>query len=68
MKSMIEVRKFAVEMAVAVMGQGTADKDVVGKAMEIEKYVVGNAVLPETYDEASIISGTLGNLIGTLTK
>ena len=36
MKSKIEVRKFAIEIATQILGKGTADKDVVGKAKEIE--------------------------------
>lgn len=53
MKSKIEVRVFAVNKAVEVMGVGALIKDVVAKAQEIEKYVIGEAVLPETYEETS---------------
>ena len=53
MKSKIDVRVFAVEQAVKIMGVGTPQKDVVAKAQEIEKYVIGEAVLPEIADEAS---------------
>lgn len=53
MKSNIEVRVFAVNKAVEVMGAGAVIKDVVSKAQEIEKYVLGAAVLPEVADEAS---------------
>lgn len=35
------------------MGVGTPQKDVVTKAQEIEKYIIGEAVLPEFADEAS---------------
>ena len=55
MKSNIEVRVFAVNKAVEVMGTGAVIKDVVSKAQEIEKYVLGAAVLPEVADEASLI-------------
>lgn len=41
------------EKAVAVMGVGSPIKDVVAKAQEIEKYIIGEAVLPELADEAS---------------
>lgn len=53
MKSKIEVRVFAVEQAVKIMGVGVPQKDVVAKAQEIEKYILGDAVLPEVADEAS---------------
>lgn len=66
MKSKVEIRKFAVEMAVAVLGHGTPDKDVVGKASEIEKYVMGNADIPETYDEEERIVGVLHGLAGVV--
>jgi predicted house-cleaning NTP pyrophosphatase (Maf/HAM1 superfamily) len=39
MKSKIEVRVFAVEKAISIMGIGTPDKDVISKAKEIEAYV-----------------------------
>ena len=55
MKSKIEVRVFAVEQAVKIMGVGVPQKDVVAKAQEIEKYILGDAVLPEVADEASPI-------------
>lgn len=55
MKSNIEVRVFAVNKAVEVMGAGAVIKDVVAKAQEIEKYVLGAAVLPEVADEVSLI-------------
>lgn len=53
MKSKIEARIFAVNKAVEIMGVGALIKDVVAKAQEIEEYVIGEAVLPETYEEAS---------------
>lgn len=51
MKSKIEVRKFAVEKATQIMGAGTADKDVISKAKEIEAYIIGEAQLPEVFNE-----------------
>lgn len=51
MKSKIEVRKFAVEKATQIMGTGTADKDVISKAKEIEAYIIGEAQLPEVFNE-----------------
>ena len=68
MKSKIEVRKFAVESAIAVMGSGTPDKDVVSKAKEIEAYITGEAVLPETYDDVNAISGLASGLFNALTE
>lgn len=53
MKSKIDVRVFAVNKAVEVMGTGALIKDVVAKAQEIEQYIKGEAVLPEVADEAS---------------
>ena len=66
MKSKIEVRTFAVNKAVEVMGAGAVIKDVVSKAQEIEKYVLGAAVLPEVADEASPIDylNKVASLIG----
>lgn len=66
MKSRIEIRKFAVESAIAIMGNGTPDKDIVSKAKEIETYVVGEAVLPETYDDMSAVSGLASSLLGAI--
>ena len=63
MKSKVEVRKFAVEMAVAIMGKGTSDKDVVAKASEIEKYVIGEAELPEVEDETTMIGELLDKVM-----
>lgn len=54
MKSKIEIRVFAVEQAVKIMGVGTPDKQVVEKAKEIENYVIGNADLPD-FDASSPI-------------
>lgn len=68
MKSKIEVRKFAVEMAVAVLGQGTAQKDVVEKAKEIEAYIVGESSLPETFNEGEAIADAFGGLMPILGK
>lgn len=66
MKSKIEVRVFAVNKAVEIMGAGAIVKDVVTKAQEIEKYVVGAAELPEIAPEASPIDylNSVASLIG----
>lgn len=53
MKSKIEVRVFAVEQAVKIMGAGTPQKDVVAKAQEIEEYITQGIVLPDVAVEAS---------------
>lgn len=53
MKSKIDVRVFAVNKAVEVMGTGALIKDVVAKAQEIENYVIGEAELPEAVQEPS---------------
>lgn len=67
MKSRIEVRVFAVEQAVKIMGAGTPQKDVVAKAQEIEKYIIGDAVLPEVVDESSpmeVLNGIMSAIGG----
>lgn len=66
MKSLIDIRMFAVTKAVEIMGAGTADKDVVSKAKEIETYIVGDAVIPELYDESNAISGAIGSILANL--
>ena len=66
MKSKIEVRVFAVEQAVKIMGAGTPQKDVVAKAQEIEKYIVQDVVLPDVAVEASPVDylDKVASLIG----
>lgn len=66
MKSKIEVRVFAVNKAVEIMGAGAIVKDVVAKAQEIEKYVIDAAELPEIAPEASPIDylNSVASLIG----
>lgn len=66
MKSLIEIRMFAVEKAVAIMGAGTADKDVVSKAKEFESYIVGDVVVPEIYDESNAVAGVLGSILSNM--
>lgn len=68
MKSKIEVRKFAVESAITIMGQGTPNKDVVSKAKEIESYIIGEAVLPETYDDMNAVGGLASTLFGAISE
>ena len=66
MKSKIEVRVFAVEQAVKIMGTGTPQKDVVSKAQEIEKYIVQGIELPDVVVEASPVDylNSVASLIG----
>lgn len=67
MKSRIEVRVFAVEQAVKIMGAGIPQKDVVAKAQEIEKYIIGDAVLPDVIDESSpmeVLNGIMSAIGG----
>ena len=61
-KSKIEVREYAINKAIELMGTGTPDKDVVTKAKEIEKYVIGEAELTETVDENELISTAIKTL------
>ena len=48
------------------MGVGTPDKDVISKAKEIEAYVIGEAELPDVYDEANAYTNVVGNLLGNV--
>lgn len=66
MKSKIEVRVFAVEQAVKIMGAGTPQKDVVAKAQEIEEYITQGIVLPDVAVEASPVDylDKVASLIG----
>ena len=63
-KSKIEVREYAVNKAIELMGTGTPTKQVVDKAKEIENYVMGDAVLPETVDENEVMNSILEVLTG----
>ena len=58
----IDIRKFAIEKAVAILGSGTPSKDVVSKAKEIETYIVGSAVLPEVSDKSKELSLIISEL------
>lgn len=59
MKSKIEVREFAVKTAADIMGKGTPVDSLITKAKEIEKYVTGEAILPEVgADNADIVAPT----------
>ena len=66
MKAKLDIRVFAIEQAVKIMGVGVSQKDVVAKAQEIEKYVIGEAILPEVVDEASPVDylDRIASLIG----
>ena len=59
MKSRLDIRVFAVEQAVRVMGYNTPIKGVVEKAKEIEAYVVGEINLPESYDSEGALMGQI---------
>ena len=59
MKSRLEIRVFAVEQAVRVLGTSSPIKDVVEKAKTIEAYVVGEANLPESYDNEGVLMGQI---------
>lgn len=61
-KSKIEVREYAMNKAIELMGTSTPTKQVVAKAKEIETYVIGEAELPETIDENEIISTAIETL------
>ena len=59
MKSRLDIRVFAVEQAVKVLGISSPIKDVVEKAKEIEAYVVGEINLPESYDSEGALMGQI---------
>lgn len=63
MKSKIEIRVFAVEQAVTILGTGTPVKDVVEKAKEIESYVVGDAEIPEVENEKELIDNIMNTVV-----
>ena len=50
-KSRIEIREFAVRQAVELLGTGSPQKDIVAKARDIEAYIIGEADLPEVYND-----------------
>lgn len=59
MKSRIEIREFAIRQAVAIMGTGMPVKDVVSKAKEIEEYIIGDAQIPEVYNQEEAMENML---------
>ena len=63
-RSKIEVREYAMNKAIELMGTGTPTKQVVDKAKEIETYVIGEAELPETIDENEVMNTILETLTG----
>ena len=63
-RSKIEVREYAINKAIELMGTGTPTKQVVDKAKEIETYVIGEAELPETIDENEVMNTILETLTG----
>lgn len=62
MKSIADIRIFSVEQATKIMGAGTADKDIVSKAKEVEAYIINGLTIPENSEE-TILSDII-NLIG----
>ena len=68
MKSKIEVREYALNKAVELLGQGAPVKDAVAKAKEIDSYIIGEAILPEVNDETAQLMNGLGNAVATASK
>lgn len=65
MNSKIEVREFAVKTAADIMGKGTPVDSLITKAKEIEKYVIGEAILPEVgIDTTESLVDGLKSIIG----
>ena len=63
-KSNIEIREFAINKAVELLGAGAPQKDVVEKAKEIETYIKGEAELPEVLDEEKMVNTIIEALTG----
>ena len=63
-RTKIEVREYAMNKAVELMGTGTPTKQVVDKAKEIETYVMGKAELPEVLDEEKMVNTIIEALTG----
>lgn len=61
-KSKIEVREYAMNKAIELLGSGTPVKDAVAKAEEIEKYIIGSTELPETVDENELINAIVDTI------
>ena len=57
-KSKIEVREYAMNKAIELMGTGTPTKQVVDKAKEIETYIIGEAELAACF---------VGNVLNSVT-
>ena len=66
MKSKIDVRVFAIEKAVVILGAGTPSKDVVAKAKEIEAYVIGNADIPEVDNKEDAVFDMLKGVVSLI--
>ena len=65
MKSKIEVREFAVKIAAEIMGKGTPVDSLIAKAQEIEKFIIGEAILPEVAaDSTESLMNGLSSIIG----
>ena len=63
-RSKIEVREYALNKAIELLGAGTPVKQAVEKAKEFETYIIGEAELPETIDENEVINTILEVLTG----
>lgn len=68
MKSKIDVRVFAIEKAVAILGAGTPSKDVVTKAKEIEAYIIGNADIPEVDNKEDAVFDMVKGVISLISS
>ena len=64
MKTRVEIRVFAVEQAVRILGAGTPQRDVVEKAKEIELYITEGIELPDvdTFSPADALTAAVGAL------
>ena len=61
MKTKVDIRVFAIQQAVVILGAGAPSKDVVSKALEIEKYITEGIELPDvdTSSPLDIVNGIM---------
>lgn len=64
MKTRVEIRVFAIEQAVRIMGAGAPQRDVVEKAKEIEQYITEGIELADvdTFSPADALTAAVGAL------
>lgn len=66
LKSKFDVRRFAVESAIAYSAKSR--KELLVQAKEIEAYVLGDAELPEYVNSEDALTKTMTNYLAALSK